>query len=236
MLAVLALLAAAAGTNEVRVAIVVEEATGIDGAQRDTFLTELERALEGSSGLSVVLDRGLWSDCASGTRCASAIRAGAGVSDVLFVRLFRAGTRARFIAERVDQKDTVVNRVQMDLDYDELLQAATLKRLASLIYEPRAVPEITAVPPPLAPTPEPDRTVMIAGLAAIGAGAIAAGTGVAFRLSGDSAADRVEAMPLPPSELEDERNRAQTHLTLSNFLFGGAAALISAGVVAVLLE
>jgi hypothetical protein len=221
-------------TTDLHIAIVVEEVRGIDAARRDAFAADFETAVEETSGHAAVLDRGLWNDCGKGARCASAIRAGAGVSDVLFVRLFRAGARARFIAERVAKNDAVVNRVQMDLDYDALLRPATLEGLAGLIYEreEKALATQIAAPPP----PPADTTWRIIGYGALGAGAVALGIGTAFRLSGDAAADRVESMPLAREELDDTRSRAQSHLTASNFLFGGAAALLSAGVVAVVLS
>jgi hypothetical protein len=228
----LAALLALFGAGE-RIGVRVEDAQGLQQEEAEELAKLLARGIEAATGASVAIDDHLWqSECKSEDRCAAEIRARTGAGELVFVSAFATPSRIRVLVERSEKRSA-----QADLLRDRSAWPRVLSGFAEILFADgrrllSTAPAIEAA----APQAESARASVLPGYLAFGGAAILGGVGVAFRLSSNAAAARVDNLSVPTEALAAERDRARSDGVVSNLLIGGAAVLVASGVVYLLMR
>ncbi|MCC7383458.1 MAG: hypothetical protein IT384_16590 [Deltaproteobacteria bacterium] len=218
------------------IALRVDESQGLSPDEVSRLSLQLAEGIQQVTGTPSVLDEPGGEACGESEPCARAVAQRAGGDQVVLARLFAGGTRIRWIIERVDLAAGSRQRVQADLQRKGE-EAALAGLVQALFPERRAAP---SPPLPQAVTaesvPPVERPPSWVGYGALGSAAILGGTAIALRLSADSARARIAAEPLTGDELESLKSRASSHGVISNVVLGLGGAVLTGGIVYLLMR
>lgn len=221
---------------EPRIALRIDESQGLSPEEVSTLSLQLAQDLQQVTGTPSVLDEPGGEACGESEPCARAVAQRAGGDQVVLARLFAGGTRIRWIIERVDLTAGSRQRVQADLQRKG--EEAALTGLVQALFPERRA----AAPPPVSQAviaesvPPVERPPSWVGYGALGSAAILGGTAIALRLSADSARTRIAEEPLAGEELESLKSRASSHGAISNVLLGLGGAVLTGGIVYLLMR
>lgn len=211
----------------------VEEAEGLSASEAAQLTRDLATAIETRTGTAPVSSSSS-AACVDADRCVARLGAELGTGDVVLLRYFGGPRAVRVIAERFapGYEPRVAER-------DVLRSAISPPALAPIA---EALFAARAAPPPitrdLAPAPEPGPRW--APWVLVAAAAAGAGVATGFALSARDAAGDLEAAlaagPVSDSVYAPLEDRRASHGQLSAIVFGASAAVLTAGIVWLLLE
>lgn len=230
-----------AGASIDRIGVRLEDAQGLSEDDGRRLASSFARSIQDATGIVTVVDERIWEEeCDKGSRCGPEIRARTGAKQVVFLKAYGAATRFRLIAERTDERTAVLRSVQADLLRDEHALKREMRGFVEILFPDEAKSATSSASSATVQLdltkkePPPSSTLRILAWSSIGAGAVAAGVATGFRLSSNSTRSKLENQAVPMDEIARDMSTVRTNATLSNFLFGGAAVLVTAGLILIL--
>lgn len=220
------------------VGLSVQQVDEVPLAEAMQLSSEIAAAIEARTGREVVIDDPTWaSSCTDRDACAAEVRGRTGAQSVVLLRVFGALTLLRVAADRAE--GNALDRIEVDLPREGKDRSEPLKALAEKLFPnakpppPRAADLAADPAPPLADT---EKKGSILPWVIVGAGAAAGLGGIGFGLSSRAARNDSQSPTIDDPTFDTLADRAVSHGTAANILFGVGAAAIGVGLTLFVLE